>query len=119
MQPNAAEHQTKQTITQILPWSCLKQFRAAGLQQLPILNSSRTNRLACAATQAAIDVGSEGSRIAGEFSFLNRAHEVDASARAVVFIAGKRVSRTSFETEAAMHAREKLLFFSSETRSEL
>ena len=89
-----------------------KQFRATGFQQLSVLNTGGADRLASPAAKAAINMELERRRIRREFIFLNRAHQVDASARAVVLVASEDVGGTGLEAETAMHTCKELLFFS-------
>jgi hypothetical protein len=67
------------------------------------LNTSGADRLAGPASQAAINMNFESIRIRTEFIFLNRTHQVDSPARAIVLVAGEDIGGTSFEAETAMH----------------
>jgi hypothetical protein len=49
--------------------------------------------------------------VALEPAFTNSAHQIKASARSVVFIAGDYVSRTCFEAKPAVNASEKFVSF--------
>lgn len=86
MKPNVSQRQPHETVAE--PPSCIfgEQLGAARLEQLSILNSSGTDRFASATTKTAIYVKSERRRVAGKFSFGHGAHEIDAPARAVVFV---------------------------------
>jgi hypothetical protein len=84
----------------------LKQLRTTGFQQLSILNPGRADGLASPAAQASINMKFEGRRICGEFVFLNRAHQVDSSAWAVVLVASEDIGRTRFEAQTAVHTRK-------------
>jgi hypothetical protein len=57
-------------------------------------------------------------RVAGEPSLTDSAHQVQAPAWSIVFIASNDVSWTSFQAQAAVDAGEKLLLFRSERRCE-
>ena len=81
---------------------------------MSIFNSRGTRRLSGAATETAIDMVFKSKRRDRQSLFLHGAHEIDAAARAVVLIARYHVSRTSFQTEPAMNARENFFFFACE-----
>ena len=89
-----------------------KQLSATGFQQLPVLNTSGTYRLASPAAQAPIDMDFERRRICWEFVFLDRPHQVNPSAWAIILIASEDIGGTSFEAETAMHTGKELLFLS-------
>jgi hypothetical protein len=97
----------------------LRKVRARGLQQLSVLHACRTRLLASTATETAIDVTLESFRICGETLFFDSSHQVDAPARAVIFIASLDVRRASLQTQPAMHTRQQLLLFRREHRCEL
>ena len=61
----------------------------------------------------------EGRGVAGEPSFTDRAHQIEAAAWSVVFVASDNVRRTRFQTQTAVNASEKLVFFVCEGGSEL
>jgi ribonuclease P protein component len=81
------------------------------------LNTSGADRLASSAAKAAINMDFERRRIRREFVFLNRTHQVDSSAWAIVLVAGEDIGGTGFEAEAAMHTGKELLLFRRERRS--
>src|SRR5258707_5432449 len=94
--------------------SCALDFRPRRFQQLPVLHAGGTRRFARAATQTTIDMGFKRRRLNRQTLFLDRAHQVKASARAVVLVAGGYVSWTGFQTKTAMNASEKFFFFGGE-----
>jgi hypothetical protein len=51
----------------------------------------------------------ERRRIRREFVFLNRTHQVDSPAWAIVLVAGEDIGGTSLETETAMHTGKELM----------
>src|SRR5207302_244679 len=55
-----------------------------------------------------LDVARECARLRGEAALLDGAHQVDATARAVILVARLDVSRAGFEAQAAVNARQKL-----------
>src|ERR1043166_5988653 len=81
---------------------------ACCLQQRAVLHAARTRHFTRAAAQTKIDMP---NRIVTECraSVLERTHEIDASARRIVFVPGFQVSRARGKTEAAMHAGEGFL----------
>jgi hypothetical protein len=118
MQPDVLEHQTQHCITESSLGTGLKKFSSRSFQKLAILDSGRTDLLTGATTQTTIDVPLECGRVVRESAFTDSAHQVKPAARSVVFIAGDYVSRTSFETQAAVDAGEQFFFFSLESRSQ-
>jgi ribonuclease P protein component len=88
-----------------------KQFRPTRFQQLSVLNTGGADRLASSAAKAAINMEFERRRIRREFVFLNRTHQVDSSAWAIVLVAGENIGGTGFQTETAMNTRKELMFF--------
>jgi hypothetical protein len=56
----------------------------------------------------------EGTGVAWETPFTNRAHQVKTSAWSIVFIASDDIGRTCLKTEAAMNAGEQLLLLMRE-----
>jgi hypothetical protein len=118
MQPDVLEHQTQHYVTKSSFRTRLKKFSARCFQELAILDSGGTDLLTRTTTQTTIDVPLECGRVARESAFTDSAHQVKPAARSVVFIAGDYVSRTSFETQAAVNAGEQFFFFSLESRSQ-
>jgi hypothetical protein len=57
--------------------------------------------------------------VARKSGFTHSPHQVKPTTRSVVFIASDDVGGTGFETEAAMNACKKLVFFLRERGSEL
>ena len=96
----------------------LHDLGARGFQQLAIFNAGRTRGFTRAATQAAINMSFKRERSDRKPSFFHRAHQVDAPAGTVILVAGRYVSGTRFQTEAAMNAGEDLFFFSRENACE-
>jgi len=93
-------------------------FRARRFEQLAILNAGRTGRLACATTEAAIDVLFKRWRLDRKTLLFDGTHQIDATTRAVILITRRYVSRTGFQTKPAVNTGEKFFFFASEDRSE-
>ncbi len=56
----------------------------------------------------------KGRGVDWKSAFADRTHEIKTATRSVVFISGDHVSGTSLKTQAAMNAREQLLFFRGE-----
>ena len=60
LQPDVAQRQTQQSVARASLPSYFEDLSAAGLQKLSVFNSRRTNRLARATAEAAIDVTLKG-----------------------------------------------------------
>ena len=78
---------------------------------MSILNARGAGRLARTTPETAVNVRFKRHRIKREALFLHGAHQVDATARTVVLIAGDDVSRTGLETKAAVNAGQDFFFF--------
>ena len=74
----------------------------------PDLDAARADGLAGAAAEAQIDVA-DGGVAEREASILHGAHEMDATARRIVFVAGFEIGRAGGKAEAAVNARERFL----------
>ena len=79
---------------------------------MSVLNAGGADRLASPAAQAAINMELERGRFNGDFVFLNRTHQVDSTAGAIVLVARQDVGGTGFQTETAMHTGKKLVLLS-------
>src|ERR1044072_1002455 len=97
-------------------WPRLHDLETSCLQKLSVLNAGRASRFARATPETAVYVSLKRSRSARETTFFDRAHEVDASARPIVFVGGSDICGTRFETQPAMNAGENFLFFARENR---
>jgi hypothetical protein len=86
---------------------------------MAVLDAGRTRALARTATETTIDVARKGRRRRAEPPFFHRAHQVEASTRAVVLIAGMHIGRARFEAEAAVNTREKFILFRGQSAREL
>jgi hypothetical protein len=76
---------------------------ACVLQQVAILDATRTSHFAGAASEAEIDV--MDGRIAQRLpALLQCSHQVDASAWRIVFIAGFQIRRARRQAKTAMNA---------------
>src|SRR6266513_1415720 len=83
--------------------AALRQQRAGRLEAAAVAHARGTNGLAPAAAETAVEVQGD-PRIAGsELARLERAHQLDAAARAVGFVTGGEEGGACLETEAAMH----------------
>jgi hypothetical protein len=80
---------------------------------LPILDAGRTNLLARAAAKTTVDVFAKRFRSVGQSIFRDCAHQVQPAARAIIFVTGNYVGRTSLETKPAVDASEKFLLLLS------
>ena len=85
---------------------------------MPVLNACRTGRFARTTPETSVDVCFKSERIDREALFLHGTHQVNATARTVVLIAGDDVSRTGLETKTAVNAGQDFFFFSLEGPSE-
>ena len=81
---------------------------AGGFEQFAILDAARADGLAGAAAEAQIDVA-DGGVAEGETSILHGAHEMDATARRIVFVASFEIGRAGGKAEATVDAREGFL----------
>src|SRR5262245_19920679 len=106
-----AEHEIQQTVDARGLGLALRDIGARRFQQMPIFDARRTGSFTGATSQTAIDVVFESERVGREPAFFHRSHQVDPPTRAVVFIAGRDISRTCLETEATMNTGEDFLFF--------
>lgn len=86
-------------------------FRACRFQQVSVLDTGRTGCLTGAATEASIDMSFERGRIGLESSFFDGTHQVDAPARAVIFVRRHHIGGTRFKTEATVNTGKNLFFF--------
>jgi hypothetical protein len=86
---------------------------------LSVLDTRWAHLLASPAAETAINMTLKGRRVAFEPAFTDSPHQIKTAARSVVFIAGNDVGGTSLETQPAVYAGEKLLFFMRESRTEL
>ena len=91
-----------------------KQFAPSCFEELSILNPCRTHLFARSAAQAAIDVALKRSGSVWQSRFADGAHQVEPAARSIVFITSDDVGRASFQTQAAVNAGKKFLFFTCE-----
>src|SRR5207247_9121062 len=64
----------------------------------------RAHRLARPAAQAAIEVQGETGVVGGELALLQGAHQRDAAAGAIGFVAGGEERRAGLQAEPAVHA---------------
>jgi hypothetical protein len=85
-------------------------FKTGSLKQIAIFNASRAYLFTGSTTKTAVDVILKSLRVHRQPSFIDCSHEINATARAVVFIAGRDVRGTGLETQAAMNAGENLFF---------
>ena len=83
-----------------------EQIFARGFEQEAVIHARRTSRFAGAATQTQINVLLIRRRTGFEAAFGDGAHQVNASARAVVFVAQLLIGRTRRQTQAAMYAAQ-------------
>jgi hypothetical protein len=81
---------------------------------LAILDARRTDLLAGAATETAIDVTFECSGVVFEPALSDRAHQVEAAARSIVLIASDDVGRARFQAQAAVNAGQQFVLFTFE-----
>lgn len=106
---------TKYESQNSIDWTTLlgrsEQLRPARLQQLAVLDASRTDRLAGSATETAIDVTFKGRACACESLFADGAHQVETAAWTIVLVASNNVCWACFEAEPAMNAGQEFLFF--------
>ena len=109
-----AQDQVHEFVGQTSLRSGLKQLGPSALQQLSILNSGGTHLLAGATAKAAIDVPFKGNGIALELALFEGAHQIDASAWAVVLVTRQDVGGTSFEAKTTVNAGEEFLLLRSE-----
>src|SRR2546423_3626581 len=114
LQPHVAQDKAQDAIDPSLLTLILCNLGTRSLEQMSVLNSRRTCRFTGATTETAIDVGLKRRRIRLQPPFLHRAHQVDATARTVIFIRGRHVGWTRFETQPAVNTGENLFFFVSE-----
>jgi hypothetical protein len=87
----------------------LYQVGACGFEELPVLHSCRTDGLARATTQTAIDMLPKSIGIGSKALFFDSAHEVKPSPRTIILITGVNVGRTRLKTEPAMNTGEELV----------
>src|SRR5438270_2856384 len=78
------------------------------LEQFAVRHAAGANRFAGAATKTEINMPHSGVA-QRQPTVLNRAHEVNAAARRIVFVAGLQISRAGRQTQSAMDARERLV----------
>src|SRR2546422_331488 len=94
--PERRAHQRRHT-------AALREQRAGRLEAAAVCHARRTDGLAPAAAETAIAVPGD-ARIGGsELARLERAHELDAAARAVGFVTGSEEGGARLETKAAMN----------------
>ena|GEM_PF-2424487 len=84
----------------------LLHFDAEGFQQSAVLNSTGAGGFAAAAVEAGIEVSLDGGRQL-KSSVDDGAHEVDATARAIIFIAGFDIGGAGCGAESAVDTVEK------------
>ena len=77
---------------------------ARRLECRAVAHARRAHRLAAAAAEAGVEVLDQRGVVGGDLAALERAHEHDAAARAVGFVAGGEVGGAGGEAEAAVHA---------------
>jgi hypothetical protein len=113
VQPDVSKRELKQAICKtVSPRALLRRdVGARGFQKLPVLNARRARALARAATEAAVDVSCKRRRRHAQALLFDGAHQVDATARAVVLVARMHVGRARFEAQAAMNARQQFVLF--------
>ena len=76
---------------------------AGRFQQFAILHAAGTDGFASAAAQTEIKMLYNGS-IEGELRFFQRPHQINATARRIIFVPRLKVSWTGGQTEPAMNA---------------
>src|SRR5438067_8488454 len=103
LQPHVAQDKAQDAIDPSLLTLILRNLGTRSLEQISVLNSRRTCRFTRATTQTAIDVRLKRQRIRLQSSFLHGAHEVDATAWAIILIRGRNVEWTRFETMTTMN----------------
>ena len=90
----------------VLSGWCLLHFDSEGFQQSAVLDTAGAGGFAAAAVEAGIEVTLDsGSQL--QSSIDDSSHEVDATAWAVVFIAGFDICGAGSGTESAVDAVEK------------
>lgn len=85
---------------------CLLHFDAEGFEESAVLDSAGAGGFAAAAVEAGVEVSLD-SGCEFESAIDDSAHEVDASAGAIVFVTGFDVGRAGGGTESAVDAVEK------------
>ena len=91
-----------------------RDFRARRFQQMSVFNSGGTRGFARPTAKATIDVRAKRIRRVRQAALLDRAHEIDATARTVILVRRHNVRGTGFQTEAAMNAGENLFLFAGQ-----
>src|SRR5947208_11762650 len=100
--PRAGEHSERRA-HQRRHAAVLREQCAGRLEATAVADARRTDGLTAAAAETAVEVQGD-ARIGGrELARLERAHQLDAAARAVGFVTGREERRAGLETEAAMH----------------
>lgn len=84
-------------------------------KQVAVIDSRRTGRFAGSAAETKINVTGERLRLNVQLAFGDGAHQINASARAVVFVADLLIGRASGQTQAAMNAAQNLVHLSVES----
>ena len=83
---------------------------------MSVFDSRGTRGFTRATSQTAIDVGAKRIRRVRQAALLDRAHQVDATARTVILVGCHNVRWTGFQAEAAMNAGEDLFLLACERR---
>jgi hypothetical protein len=71
---------------------------------MSVVDTRRANRFAGSATETTINMEFESRRAGCESTFFDGTHQVDAAARAIVFISREDVGGTRFKAQPAMNA---------------
>src|SRR5438046_837246 len=83
--------------------AALRQQRTGRLEPATEAHARRTDWLASPAAETAVEVQGDAGIGRSELARLERAHQLDAAARAVGFVTGSEEGGARLETEAAMH----------------
>ena len=77
---------------------------SGGFQSPAIPHARRAGGLATAAAETPLDVLQQSGIVRAHLPSLQRAHQHDASSRAVALVSGDQIGRTGGKAEATMHA---------------
>ena len=119
MGPDVAQHEAQGARSPAATAARAGDVGARGFEQLAVLHARRADALAGAAAEAALDVARERAGLYAQPPLLDRAHQVDAPARAVVLVARLHVGRAGFEAQPAVDAREQLALLGDQRAREL
>ncbi len=109
------QHKSQQRVNTARLGLCSRNLCARRLEKLAILNAGRTRRFAGTTTEAAIDVTFKRRRFNRQPAFFDSAHQINAPARAVVFVAGDDVGGAGFQTKPTMHAGKNFFLFADKS----